>query len=125
MGNNRFNREIESDTSLKQQTGFTTRSRTAVQRWIGTSQKWISMQHHKLLKRRSRKAFQEWLDANNAWTVAKRLSEQDRNDESSSRSDSAKEIEKRIDAAADAHEAATKALQEEEINLKRSKKVSK
>ena len=83
------------------------------------------MQHHKLLKRRSRKAFQKWLDANNAWAVAKRLSEQDRNGESTSQSDQAKEIEKQIDAAADAHEAATKALQEEEMYLRRSKKVSK
>ena len=70
-----------------------------------------------ILRQQSRKAFQKWLDANNKWSAAKRKEEQIKNN--AVFTERVKKMEKRIDKAADTHEATIKALYEKSLKLKK------
>jgi len=66
---------------------------------------------HKKLKSRSQKAFQKWLNASNDWVSARHQAQQNGNIKNTHINSRVREMEKRIDEAADAFETARKALQ--------------
>ncbi|MEN8132330.1 MAG: hypothetical protein ABFS45_19555 [Pseudomonadota bacterium] len=66
---------------------------------------------NKRLESKSQKAFQRWLEASNEWVLARRGNEQNGVSLNSTEARRVREMEKRLDEAADTFEAARKAMQ--------------
>ncbi len=102
--------ELANEPARKHQAKFKQRLGKTVLHWFKLRQTPNWSKQEKMLRARQHKAFREWLTANNEWADAKRRGDHAHSEEAYV--NEVKEMEKRMDKAADAHEAAIKALYE-------------